>query len=202
MSKKKQPNKTTLKALEESEQISKKNKDRGLSWQEEIRNNHINIGPQQVIDKLIDNNTLFLDESNQLHYKGSFAQYVTEVEVTKLDYLPEEFGDVLDVIENGAIKHGQDSWLEPGVFSFGKRSQSEFRHLMKKTGLAFQATMTFEPVLRAAIDLIETRLGQQRYLKIHERDDESGLSHDLHSACNALMFYVVKKRGILKDGDK
>lgn len=106
--------------------------------------------------------------------------------------LPIEFGDVQDVIDNGAAKHGRDSWLEPGVFLFDKRSQSELRHLMKKTGL------WYDPDHDKAIKQLLDAMEGLKYNDMLGTDAESGLSHDLHSACNSLMFYTVKKRGILK----
>lgn len=112
--------------------------------------------------------------------------------------LPKEFGDVQYVIDNGAIKYGRDSWLEPGVFTFAKRSQSEFRHLMKKTGLYY----TDDGEVAKAIDIIMLELGVVTFEEKNRLDKESGFSHDLHSACNALMFHTVKERGILKPGDK
>ncbi len=42
--------------------------------------------------------------------------------------LPIEFGDVQDVIDNGAVKHGRDSWLQPGVFLFNKIIKTVYPH--------------------------------------------------------------------------
>lgn len=183
------------------------NKEQGQSWQEEIRKNHehkpLSLFVLTKEEAIIMEKAIQQAIDRKLVDKGSFAQYIEDYARgdSKLDYLPEEFGDVLDVIENGAPKHGRDSYLKPGVFQFGKRSQSEFRHLMKKTGL-----WTREPEddgrLMDAIQLILAHLELSRYQESLNLDEESGLSHDLHSACNALMFYTVKKRGILKDGDK
>ncbi len=105
-------------------------------------------------------------------------------------HLPVEFGDVQDILNNGAIKHGRDSWLEPNVFQFGKRSQSELRHLMKKTGLWYDPDHD-----RAIKQLLDAMNGLQ-YNDMISTDEESGLSHDLYNAAIALQGYTMKLRGI------
>ena len=113
---------------------------------------------------------------------------------SKLDYLPEEFGDVLDIIEMGAQKHGMDSYLQPGVFTFNKRLQSMFRHQMKISGLWYSDS----PRVTGAIENILELLEDVEYDASNLLDDESGKSHFLHSMCNAGFFHELISRGILK----
>lgn len=81
--------------------------------------------------------------------------------------LPEEFLDVLKVIEFGAKKHGADSWLHKDNPSLDHKANhaSMSRHLA------------------------EAYMGR-------EKDPESELDPLLHLACRALMEYTRKKRGI------
>lgn len=107
--------------------------------------------------------------------------------------LPPEFNDVVKVIEMGAVKHGMDSWLQPDIFT-AKRTQSQFRHLLKKTGL----WNSLDGGIQSAIGVILTELGKIELRSTDRLDKESQLPHELHEACNALMFYTVIERGILK----
>lgn len=111
--------------------------------------------------------------------------------------LPKEFGDVQDVIDNGALKHGRDSWLEPGVFTFGARLQSVFRHTLRVAGLY----KSLDPDIIKAIKIILNALGKAKLDLSNLYDIESKLSHMLHGACNFLMFHVVIIRGILKPNE-
>ncbi len=115
----------------------------------------------------------------------------------KLTSLPSEFGDVFDVIENGAAKHGRDSWLHTNVFAFNKRMGSMFRHQMKVAGLWDSK----DPEVQYAMDVLLGALHESTFKNNNLLDDDSSLSHFLHSACNALMFHVVISRGILKEDE-
>jgi hypothetical protein len=81
--------------------------------------------------------------------------------------LPEEFKDLLLVMENGAIKHGHNSWLNETNLSMEHKANhaSMFRHL----ACSYAGEV---------------------------KDKESGLDHLLHLATRALMCYTRKKRGI------
>lgn len=81
--------------------------------------------------------------------------------------IPEEFLDLVLVIENGAKKHGKGTWLEATNVSLqhNNNHNSMFHHLADS------------------------------YAKL-EADKDSGLDPLLHLACRALMCYTRKKRGI------
>jgi hypothetical protein len=81
--------------------------------------------------------------------------------------LPEEFKDILKVMENGAMKHGLNSWLNENNQSMGHKANhaSMFRHLAS----SYSGEVC---------------------------DKESGLDHLLHLATRALMAYTRKKRRI------
>jgi hypothetical protein len=80
--------------------------------------------------------------------------------------LPEEFYDILLVMDMGAKKHGHDSWLHGDNPSLESRANyaSMSRHLAEAY--------------------------------FNKLDDESGLDALLHLATRALMKYTRKKRGI------
>ena len=44
--------------------------------------------------------------------------------------IPEEFKDIIKVLENGAEKYGADSWLEPGGLDFEANHDSMSHHLL------------------------------------------------------------------------
>ncbi len=119
--------------------------------------------------------------------------------------VPSEFQDVKKILEMGAEKHGANSWLEPGVFTFEKRTSSQFRHLLKKTGIWQKIQHRTWTDLRRnhdlanAIELILDELQNSHYEEKNRLDDESGQPHELHEACNALMFYCLIERGIIKE---
>lgn len=86
--------------------------------------------------------------------------------VQRID-IPEEFLDLVKVVENGAKKHGAGTWLEGTNPSLQHSSNhnSMFHHLADS------------------------------YSKL-EADKDSGLDPLLHLACRAMMAYTRKKRGI------
>jgi len=98
-----------------------------------------------------------------------------------------DFNDVLEVVEFGANKYGEGTWLNEGVFRRGPRLQSAFRHLMKDAGLYNPS----DPIIQQ----LEYRLGYVGYSD-DVKDEESGLSHKLHCACNMLMAYTLSKQKI------
>ncbi len=110
--------------------------------------------------------------------------------------LPSEFFDVSKVIENGAEKHGLDSWLNPGVFQFNKRLQSIFRHTLKVAGLWNNEHLTDKELI--SIITVLRLLDEAQFKTSNLLDKESGLSHMLHGLCNFAMFHTVIERGILK----
>ncbi len=135
-------------------------------------------------------------------------KYKAEIELTsplKLT-MPPEFFDVQKVVDMGAKKHGMNSFLEPGVFTM-KRTQSQFRHLMKKTGLwnlhsKSNDLLTLNDfAVLGAMNVILCALQHVKYKKENRLDKESGLPHELHEACNALMFYTAIERGVIKQDD-
>lgn len=81
--------------------------------------------------------------------------------------IPPEWYDLVQILENGAAKHGPNTWLRPDNASLQHVSNhnSMFHHLADS------------------------------YNNITE-DHESGLHPLLHLACRALMEYTRWKRGI------
>ncbi len=115
-------------------------------------------------------------------------------------HIPAEFADVVKVVEMGAAKHGDNSWLEPGVFQFNRRLGSEYRHLLKKAGLyKLLDTQNLDREERQALIIVGRLLERAQFKEKNQLDSESGLHHDLHNACNSLMAYTLKKRGIIKE---
>lgn len=83
-----------------------------------------------------------------------------------LSDLPEEFGDVLLVMQEGAKKYPPgDGWLMGKAFSHRSNHASMCRHLA------------------------------EHYMKV-DKDHDTGLDPLLHLACRALMMYTLKKRGL------
>jgi|SRR6185437_10659158 len=91
--------------------------------------------------------------------------------ITEMLKLYPEMLDVVQVIEAGRVKHG-DTWLN-----------------------AEGATMSLK----------DNCASLQRHLDKKKKgillDKDSGLDHDLHIACRALMSYVRKKRGLVHPKD-
>lgn len=87
-------------------------------------------------------------------------------EAIVLPPLPPEFNDVVEIMRNGAAKHGEGTWLDKDNPSLQHKPNcaSMFRHLADH---------------HAGV----------------EQDHESGLDPLLHLACRALMRYTRKKRG-------
>lgn len=108
--------------------------------------------------------------------------------------LPPEFKNVDAVLANGAVKHGTNSWLKPGVFSFGPRLQSIFRHTLKVSGLWKSTDLR----VSTAINIVLEELKKAEFKNENLLDDESGLSHMLHGQCNFAMFHTLISRGILQ----
>ena len=119
-----------------------------------------------------------------------------ELQLSESVEMPPEFSEVNKILDKGAKKHGANSFLQEDVFKFGPRLQSMFRHLTKVSGIRDQRSNTFG--LFQALALIEQELGNCRLVEKNIADGESGESHFLHSACNALMFHTVIERGIMK----
>ena len=191
MSKKKKPAASkpryTYKDIDNTEVPATFNEDKQKwepkSWEEEILDNHRFV---LSVEKLI-------EESEKL---GLYQDI--DLQRDNFSKLPPEFAHVQYVIDNGAIKHGPDSWLQPGVFRFGARLQSIFRHTLKVAGL----WETKNDELNLAISIVLKALGKSKLNIKNLFDSESKLSHMLHGMCNFAFFHTVISRGILKDGDK
>ena len=158
--------------------------------------------------KITEEDAAFLDKKIRQELLGKMVEENQELGFYDIPLpVPRLWLDVSKVREKGAKKHGADSYLKPGVFAFNKRTQSQFRHLMRKTGLWDIAAQDYpiktkeDRELTQAMAVILSRLGQVKYNSKHRLDEESGLPHELHEACNALMFYEVIEKGILKEGD-
>ncbi len=111
--------------------------------------------------------------------------------------IPDEFTDVHKVLLNGAEKHGENSWLQPGIFTFAPRLQSVFRHTMKVSGLWYTSNLR----TLGAINIILSELEKAEFNKLNLLDDESGLSHMLHGQCNFAMFHTLISRGLIKENN-
>lgn len=149
------------------------------------------------------NNKMYLEIPDEV------ARKITNMNGLGIDF-PWEMFDVLDIFIMGAEKHGANSYLEPGVFTV-KRVNSIIRHNLKKLGIWGKIDPKLPNVeflsqegqnqlkLASLINNFMTEINQGSLLDSDKLDEESGLSHDLHSMCNSLMFYILDKRKIGRD---
>lgn len=86
--------------------------------------------------------------------------------------VPEEFADVIKILEFGASKYAPNAWLEPNAPTMDHKSNhaSIFRHVA------------------------ESYAGKTA-------DAESGIDPLLHAACRCLMAYTRKQRGIVYNAE-
>lgn len=134
-------------------------------------------------------NKYYLEIPKEVHDK---IQRMNELGID----FPMEMFDVLDIFIMGAEKHGANSFLEPGVFT-AKRVNSIFRHNLKKLDYRYYLDDNMDITLKQMMYNIDHYEEYNGHIPSYSRlDDESGLSHDLHSMCNSLMFYIKDKRGI------
>lgn len=80
--------------------------------------------------------------------------------------VPDEFKDIIKVLEFGATKYGANSWLKGISFDIHKNHKSMAHHLLES----------------------------YREYGLNRPDNESGLDPLLHLACRALMEYTLRAR--------
>ena len=65
--------------------------------------------------------------------------------------IPDEFGDVVKVLEEGALKYGTNSWLLGKHFNHKDNHASIFRHIAESsTGITQDVETGLHPLLHAA----------------------------------------------------